>query len=125
MSSVFKKLSQLYRKPEDGWAFGVVAGICEVMGWRLRLTRMIIIILAVFFGLFGALAVAYLAAVILLPTVDEVRDPRPDAQAERAQRRNAGIHDRYQDIGGRLDRIESYLHSAEARLRRKFADLES
>ena len=123
MSNVMKKLSQLNRKPEDGWAFGVLAGICEVMGWRLRVTRVIVIVLALFFGLFGLIAIAYLAAVILLPTYDEVQDERPSPRAERAQRRNANINQRYADIGERLDHIEQYLHSAEARLRRKFAEL--
>ena len=52
------KLSQLYRDPDRGWLFGVVAGLCQTFGWRVRLTRVILIILAVFFGLFGVLAVA-------------------------------------------------------------------
>lgn len=121
--TVMQKLGRLYRKPEDGWAFGVVAGLCEVLGWRLRLTRIIIIVLALFFGMFGLLAVAYLAAVLLLPTSDEVLEQRPSPQAERAQQRNRNIHQRFDDIGDRLDRVEHYLHSAEARLRRKFAEL--
>lgn len=124
MSETFMhKLGRLYRKPESGWAFGVVAGLCEVLGWRLRLTRIAIIVLALFFGMFGVLAIAYLAAVILLPTSDEVLDDRPSPRAERAQQRNANIHHRFDDIGSRLDRVEQYLHSAEARLRRKFAEL--
>ena len=124
MSETFvHKLGRLYRKPEDGWAFGVVAGMCEVLGWRLRLTRVIILILALFFGLGGMLAIAYLAAVLLLPTADEVQDSRPSARAERAQQRNESIHKRFDNLGDRLDRVEHYLHSAEARLRRKFADL--
>ena len=118
------KLSQLYRDPDRGWLFGVVAGLCQTFGWRVRLTRVILNILAVFFGLFGVLAVAYLAAVILLPTLDEVQDDRPPPQTEKAQRRNATMHQRYADIGARLDTIERHLHSAEARLRREFADLE-
>ena len=124
MSETFvHKLGRLYRKPEDGWAFGVVAGMCEVLGWRLRLTRVIILILALCFGLGGMLAIAYLAAVLLLPTADEVQDSRPSARAERAQQRNESIHKRFDNLGDRLDRVEHYLHSAEARLRRKFADL--
>lgn len=119
-----QKLGRLYRNPDKGWAFGVVAGMCEVLGWRLRLTRVIIILLAVFGGLFGVLAVLYLAAVILLPTIDEVEDSRPSPRAERAQRRNATLQQRFAEIGERLDKVEDYLHSAEARLRRKFADLE-
>ncbi len=121
--TVLKKIARLYRKPEDGWAFGVVAGLCEVFGWRLRLTRVIIILLALPGGMFGVIAIAYLAAVILLPTAEEVLEPRPSPTAERAQQRNATINQRYADIGERLDQIEHYLHSAEARLRRKFADL--
>ncbi len=119
--SILQKLGRLYRKPEAGWAFGVVAGLCEVFGWRLRLTRVIIILLAVPGGMFGVLAIAYLAAVILLPTMEEVQEPSPGAQ--RARQRNATINQRYADISERLDQIEHYLHSAEARLRRKFADL--
>lgn len=130
--TLWKQLSQLYRLPERGWLFGVCAGLAAFYGWRARTLRFVLVA-AVLFGGWPFL-LAYLVAVFLLPTreeIDDCEDRRPPVSESGGKERADGAYEepelgrRYARIEQRMRQIEAHLHGEEYRLRTAFRDLET
>lgn len=131
-----KELSEVRRLPDEGILFGVCAGLADYYGWRRRTVRFVVAVLALIVN--WPVILAYVAAIFLLPTPEEVeeevRHPKTGRRAPRASRGPDGqgsaplysgnLRDRYAKIEQRMRRVEAYLHGHEYQLRSAFRDLE-
>lgn len=57
-------LRGLYRDRENGWLFGVCAGLADFLNFRIGAVRVVVVVCAFFF--FVPTALAYVAAVFVL-----------------------------------------------------------
>lgn len=128
--SVFKQLSEISRDPDHGVLFGVCAGLSNYYGWNVRKTRLVAFLLLLFVN--WPIFIAYVAAIFLLPTVDEQVEAQARQQRQSAQtvgkarpKYSGPLRERYAAIEKRMRRVEAYLHGQEYQLRSAFRDLET
>jgi phage shock protein PspC (stress-responsive transcriptional regulator) len=70
-------MKTLYRSKKNSWLGGVVGGIAAYFQFDPSLLRILIIIVALIFGLAGELLVVYMLAWILLPAQSCLSDDPP------------------------------------------------
>lgn len=121
-------LNKLYRNPRQGMIFGVCAGIAEYFGFDVSVTRIVVVVGALF--AMPMVSIAYLALAFLLPT-------RTDASGERSaadpivRQVRASPHDtltsvryRFRELDARLQQLEKYVTSSRYKLDREFRKLQ-
>ena len=126
--SVFKQLSEISRDPDHGVLFGVCAGLSNYYGWSVRKTRFVAFLLLLVVN--WPIVFAYIAAIFLLPTVEETVQAQAKVQASEPRKNerpkySGPLRERYAAIEKRMRRVEAYLHGQEYQLRSAFRDLET
>jgi len=118
-------MTKLYRNQNRGMLFGVCAGVADYFGFDVTITRVVVLICALFS--FPLLIVAYALLAFLLP-----RKPfSSDRSVEPLQRQvRADPHDtlgsvrhRFRDLDSRLQSLEKYVTSNRFKLDREFRQL--
>ena len=122
---------RLYRDADRAVLGGVCAGLATYLGFNLKVTRFLCII--AFLCAFPFAVVAYLAAVLIIPSSssriydDELREERrKEALREEILRAKPTVRDvreRYRDMDERLARIERYVTSSRYKLDEEFRRL--
>jgi phage shock protein C len=115
---------RLYRDADRAVLGGVCAGLATYLGFNLKVTRLLCII--AFLCVFPVAAIAYLAAVLLIPAsssriYDEAmyEERRKEALRDEIVRAKPTVNDvreRYRSLDERLARIEKYVTSSKYRL---------
>ena len=115
---------RLYRDADRAVLGGVCAGLATYLGFNLKVTRLLCII--AFLCVFPVAAIAYLAAVLLIPAsssriYDEAmyEERRKEALREEILRAKPTVNDvreRYRSLDERLARIEKHVTSSKYRL---------
>ena len=117
----------MYRNPRRGVLFGVCAGIAEYFGFDLTVTRVLVIVAALFS--FPIVFIAYLLLALLLPRKqyfeDEPDEPDPLQRSVRAEPHSmlSNVRYRFRDLDTRLQRLEKYVTSNRFKLDREFRQL--
>ena len=122
---------RLYRDADRAVLGGVCAGLATYLGFNLKVTRFLCVI--AFLCAFPFAVVAYLAAVLIIPSSssriydDELREERrKEALREEILRAKPTVRDvreRYRDMDERLARIERYVTSSRYKLDEEFRRL--
>ena len=122
---------RLYRDADRAVLGGVCAGLATHLGFNLKVTRLLCII--AFLCAFPFAAIAYLAAVLVIPSSssriydDEIREARrKEALREEILRAKPTVRDvreRYREMDERLARIERYVTSSRYKLDEEFRQL--
>jgi len=121
-------INRLYRNPRRGVIFGVCAGIAEYFGFDIAVTRVVVVVGALF--AFPMICGAYVVLAFLLPAKQYSGTERDTVDPVQRQVR-ASPHDtlasvryRFRDIDSRLQRLEKYVTSNRYKLDREFRSLE-
>jgi phage shock protein C len=121
-------LNKLYRDPRRGMIFGVCAGIAEYFGFDVNVTRIVVVVGALF--AMPMIVIAYIVLAFLLPTRDVGATSRDPADPVGRQVR-ASPHDtlvsvryRFRDLDARLQQLEKYVTSNRYKLDREFRQLQ-
>jgi phage shock protein C len=121
--------NRLYRDPRDGMIAGVCAGIADYFGFDPSITRVLVVLAALFF--FPFTVVAYIVLAILLPKKPPELGYNSDEEAELDRRMRAEPHNslhsirhRFRDLDRRLQNIERYVTSKRFKLDREFDGLD-
>jgi phage shock protein C len=120
-------INRLHRNPRRGVIFGVCAGIAEYFGFDLTVTRVLVVIAALF--AFPLITIAYLVLALLLPR--RASEPGAEYELDPVQRQvRADPHDmissvryRFRDLDSRLQKLEKYVTSNRFALDREFRNL--
>ena len=122
---------RLYRDADRAILGGVCAGLANYLGFNLKVTRFLCVI--AFLCAFPFAVVAYLAAVLVIPSSssriydDELYDERrKQALREEILRAKPTVRDvreRYREMDERLARIERYVTSSRYELDEEFRRL--
>ena len=122
---------RLYRDADRAILGGVCAGLATYLGFNLKVTRFLCVI--AFLCAFPFAVVAYLAAVLVIPSSssriydDELYDERrKQALREEILRAKPTVRDvreRYREMDERLARIERYVTSSRYELDEEFRRL--
>lgn len=122
---------RLYRDADRAVLGGVCAGLANYLGFNLKVTRFLCII--AFLCVFPVAALAYLAAVLLIPVSSSraYGDTDPDERRKEALReeiRHAKptareVRERYRDLDERLARLEKHITSSRYQLDEEFRRL--
>ena len=122
---------RLYRDADRAVLGGVCAGLATYLGFNLKVTRLLCVI--AFLCAFPFAVVAYLAAVLIIPSSssriydDELREERrKEALREEILRAKPTVRDvreRYREMDERLARIERYVTSSRYELDEEFRRL--
>jgi phage shock protein C len=122
---------RLYRDADRAVLGGVCAGLASYLGFNLKVTRFLCII--AFLCAFPIAALAYLAAVLLIPVSssrasdgldrDERRKESLREEIRRARPRASEIRERYRDLDERLARLEKHVTSSRYQLDEEFRRL--
>jgi phage shock protein C len=120
--------NRLRRNPRKGMLFGVCAGIADYFGFDLTITRVLMVVAALFNP--PMMVIAYLVLALLMPRLGGEKDSHdglddPVRHRVRAQPHEtlAGVRYRFRDLDLRLQKIEKYVTSDRFRLDREFAKL--
>jgi phage shock protein C len=118
-------VKRLHRIPERGKLLGVCAGIAEHFGFDLTVTRVLVVIGAVFW--FPLACLAYFALGVVLPRAPSGESQRLDPVQNQVR---SDPHDmlssvryRFRDLDTRLQRLEKYVTSNRFTLDREFRQL--
>ena len=119
-------MSKLYRNPNRGMLFGVCAGIADYFGFDVTVTRVLVIIGALFS--FPLLFVAYLLLALLLPRKpfsggDDRVDPVQRQVRSDPHDTLGSVRHRFRDLDSRIQRLEKYVTSNRFKLDREFRQL--
>jgi phage shock protein C len=122
------RLNRLYRNPRRGVIFGVCAGLAEYFGSDVTVTRVLVVIGAMFS--MPLVVVAYVALGFLLPRkpyagpgVADVVDPvQRQVRADPHDTLSAARY-RFRELDLRLQRLEKYVTSNRFQLDREFRRL--
>jgi phage shock protein C len=120
-------INRLHRNPRRGVIFGVCAGIAEYFGFDLTVTRVLVVIAALF--AFPLISISYLVLALLLPR--RASEPGAEYGLDPVQRQvRSDPHDmlssvryRFRDLDSRLQRLEKYVTSNRFVLDREFRSL--
>lgn len=120
--------NRLYRNSRDGMIAGVCAGVADYFGFDLTITRVLVVLAAIFF--FPFTVVAYVVLALLLPKKPPELGYGSEAEAELDRRMRAephaslhSIRHRFREIDRRLQNIERYVTSKRFNLDREFEGL--
>ena len=121
-----RMLNRLYRIPSSGKVFGVCAGLADYFGFDVTVTRVIVVLGAVFSA--PLVVVAYIVLGFLLPVRSYEGGRDAVDPAERQLRSNphsslSGVRYRFRDLDVRLQRLEKYVTSSRYKLDREFQQL--
>lgn len=119
--------NRLYRNPAAGMVFGVCAGLADYFGFNVTVTRVLVVVGALFS--FPLVLTVYLAMALLLPK--DPRRPHDGGRADEAERRIrsephatlSSLRYRFRDMDARLQRLEKYVTSKRYSLDREFERL--
>ena len=122
---------RLYRDADRAVLGGVCAGLSTYLGFNLKVTRFLCVI--AFLCAFPFAFIAYLAAVLLIPSsssrvydeanYDEIRKENLREEILRAKPTVGDVRKRYEDMDARLARIEKYVTSSRYELDEEFRRL--
>ena len=122
---------RLYRDADRAVLGGVCAGLATYLGFNLKVTRFLCVI--AFLCAFPFAVVAYLAAVLVIPSSssriydDELREERRKEALRdeilRAKPTVRDVRERYREMDERLARIERYVTSSRYQLDEEFRRL--
>jgi phage shock protein C len=122
---------RLYRDADRAVLGGVCAGLASYLGFNLKVTRFLCII--AFLCVFPIAALAYLAAVLLIPVSssraygdadpDERRKETLREEIRRAKPTARDVRERYRDLDERLARLEKHITSSRYQLDEEFRKL--
>lgn len=113
------KRPRLTRDRERRMLFGVCAGLAKYFGFDLTITRVLTVILALFF--LPSVLIAYLAFALLMPAGDAGSD-----DGEPGERRGGSRHGESSTThGAGYDRVRNEPHDVLATVRYRFRDLDS
>lgn len=119
--------NKLYRNPRRGVIFGVCAGIAEYFGFDVSITRIVVVVGALF--ALPMICGAYIVLAFLLPRREYTGTQR-DYGGPLEQQVRANPHDtlssvryRFRDLDLRLQQLEKYVTSSRYKLDREFRDL--
>ncbi len=123
-------LHRLRRLPERGKIAGVCAGLADYFGWSLKWTRVLAIVLTVFF--FPVPAFLYLGAAIFIKPATPVEPHFADKDEEKFWRTFSTrprvtfseLKHRFRALDMRIADLETAVTSNEYDLRKAFRDLE-
>jgi len=120
--------NRLYRSKEDRKIAGVCAGVADYFGFDVTITRVVVLLGAVFFTPSVVVVYVVLAMVLDEKPVESGRRREEDVELERRVRAepHATLHSvrhRFRDIDRRLQRIEKYVTSERFKLDREFEGL--
>jgi phage shock protein C len=129
-SSGEPRRNKLYRS-DHGMIAGVCAGIAEYFGFDATLTRVVIIVCALFF--WPSIIVAYAILAFLLekrPLDESTRRTAEDPELERRVRSepHATLHTvrhRFRELDRRMQKLEKHVTSERFKLDREFEGLKS
>lgn len=120
-------INRMYRNPRRGVLFGVCAGIADYFGLDLTVTRILVVVGALF--AFPIVFVAYLLLALLLPRKQYSEDERdeldPLQRSVRAEphRMLSSVRYRFRELDMRLQRLEKYVTSNRFKLDSEFRQL--
>lgn len=120
-------VNRLYRIPSRGVLFGVCAGIADYFGFDLTVTRVVVVVAALFS--FPLVGISYLVLALLLPRKQHWGDERdevdPLQRSVRAEPHSmlSSVRYRFRDLDSRLQRLEKYVTSNRFKLDREFRRL--
>lgn len=120
--------NRLYRNPRRGVIFGVCAGIAEYFGFDVSITRIVVVVGALF--AMPMVCGAYVVLAFLLPTKEYTGTARdygdPVEQQVRANPHDtlASVRYRFRDLDLRLQQLEKYVTSSRYKLDREFRKLQ-
>jgi phage shock protein C len=122
---------RLYRDADRAVLGGVCAGLATYLGFNLKVTRFLAII--AFLCVFPFAVIAYLAAVLLIPSsssrvydaerYEEIRKEELREEIRRARPTVSEVRRRYESMDERLARIEKYVTSSRYDLDEEFRRL--
>jgi phage shock protein C len=121
-----RRTNRLYRDPQRGMIFGVCAGLAEYFALDIKITRVLVVVAAVF-GM-PVVFISYLVLGIMLPRKP---DAGPADRYDPVQRQvRSDPHDmlssvryRFRDLDSRLQRLEKYVTSSRFDLDSEFRRL--
>lgn len=119
---------RLYRNPEQGYVFGVCAGIADFFGIDVGLVRLAAVLGGLFF--FFPVVPAYLLAAAALPRKPPQLYRSRDEEAfwravsTRPDQTLSGLRHRFRELERRLNHLEGYVASQEFELNRAINDLD-
>jgi len=120
-------VNRLYRIPSNGKVFGVCAGLADYFGFDVTVTRVLVVLGAVFSA--PLVIIAYVVLGFLLPVrayEGGGRDvPDPVQRQVRANPHGSlsGVRYRFRDLDVRLQRLEKYVTSSRYKLDHEFRQL--
>ena len=120
-------INRMYRNPRRGVVFGVCAGIADYFGFDLTVTRVLVVVAALFS--FPIVFIAYLLLALLLPRKDYFENGRDDLdplqRSVRAEPHSmlSSVRYRFRELDTRLQRLEKYVTSNRFKLDREFRQL--
>ena len=119
-------MSKLYRNPKRGMVFGVCAGIADYFGFDVTITRVAVIVGALFS--FPLLLIAYILLAFLLPCKPSVMGDESVDPLQRQVRADphdmlGSVRHRFRELDSRLQSLEKYVTSSRFKLDREFRQL--
>lgn len=119
-------MSKLFRNPKRGMIFGVCAGIADYFGFDVTITRVVVIVAAIFAS--PILLVAYLLLAFLLPrkpalTADDSPEPLQRRVRSDPHDTLGSVRHRFRELDSRLQQLEKYVTSNRFKLDREFRHL--
>ena len=122
-----RSVNRLYRIPSSGKVFGVCAGLADYFGFDVTVTRVLVVLAAIFSA--PLVFVAYIVLGFLLPIKNYERGERgaPDPVLRQVRSNPhsslSGVRYRFRDLDMRLQRLEKYVTSSRYKLDREFQQL--
>lgn len=121
--------NKLYRNTDDKRVAGVCSGVADYFGFDVTLTRVVVLVAAVFF--MPSVVIVYAILALILdekPTELGPRRSSEDLELERRVRAEPhstlnSVKHRFRDLDRRLQRIEKYVTSDRFILDQKFEEL--
>ncbi|HVY65779.1 MAG TPA: envelope stress response membrane protein PspC [Gammaproteobacteria bacterium] len=117
-------VNRLYRIPRRGVIFGVCAGLADYFGFDVTVTRVIVVLGAMFSA--PLVIVAYVVLGFLLPARaygDREADPVQAQLRSNPHSSLSSVRYRFRDLDVRLQRLEKYVTSSRYKLDREFQQL--
>lgn len=120
--------NKLYRNRDNRKIAGVCAGVADYFGFDVTITRVVVLLGAIFFTPSVVVVYVVLAMVLDEKPPETTRRREEDVELERRVRAEPhatldSVRHRFRDIDRRLQRIEKYVTSERFKLDREFEGL--